>query len=150
MANKRLKRTIKYHGRAGKPMVHTTATGRKYIMVRAKGGGVKRLYEGSLYTEGRGGKKIKLRLRNPIKPFAKYEDIPFVLKELVRVRAGYEGGKFLRGEILRLSKKERDTIDKWLISIKHPLIYEPSTQEYRIEAIIKELARYGKAVRKSN
>ena len=44
-------RTITYHGRTGKPEIHKTKTGRKYIMVRAEGGGVKRLYSGSRYYE---------------------------------------------------------------------------------------------------
>lgn len=34
---KRSKKRITYHGRAGYPVIHTTDTGRKYIMVRAKG-----------------------------------------------------------------------------------------------------------------
>ena len=40
----RSKRKMTYHGRTGYPLIHTTETGRKYIMVRKKGGGVKRLY----------------------------------------------------------------------------------------------------------
>lgn len=47
----RSKKKITYHGRTGRPVVHQTATGRKYIMVRAEDGGVKRLYEGSRYYE---------------------------------------------------------------------------------------------------
>ncbi len=43
-------KAITYHGRTGRPVVHTTADGRHYIMVRATGGGTKRLYEGSKYT----------------------------------------------------------------------------------------------------
>ena len=57
---------IIYHGRKGKPEVHKTATGRKYIMVRAEGGGTKRLYEGSLYYEEpsrQRGKKTWKRLK---------------------------------------------------------------------------------------
>ena len=54
---KRTKKKITYHGRSGYPVIHTTKTGRRYIMVRAKGGGAKRLYEGSLYTEN--GNKVK-------------------------------------------------------------------------------------------
>ena len=44
-------KSITYHGRKGRPVIHTTATGRKYIMVRAEGGGTKRLYNGSRYYE---------------------------------------------------------------------------------------------------
>lgn len=51
---KRIKRTVKatrnivYHGRKGKPKIHLTKELLKpYIMVRKKGGGVKRLYLGS-------------------------------------------------------------------------------------------------------
>lgn len=40
---------VTYHGRSGRPVVHMTAAGRRYVMVRKKGGGVKRLYEGSRY-----------------------------------------------------------------------------------------------------
>lgn len=56
----RSKKTITYHGRSGKPIVHITQSGRKYIMVRAKGGGVKRLYEGSLYRENGRIKRLVL------------------------------------------------------------------------------------------
>lgn len=58
---KRTKKIIKYHGREGHPEIHTTAAGRRYIMVRAKGGGVKRLYEGSKYVvDGGLVKRLKL------------------------------------------------------------------------------------------
>ena len=50
---KRTKNLITYHGRSGHPVIHVNKQGRRYIMVRAKGGkGVKRLYEGSKYSEG--------------------------------------------------------------------------------------------------
>jgi len=54
----RTRRRISYHGRVGHPIVHTAKTsGRKYIMVRKSGGGVKRLYEGSKYRmDGRKGR----------------------------------------------------------------------------------------------
>lgn len=58
---KRSKRTIDYHGRKGKPVIHTAKEGRKYIMVRKKGGGVKRLYQGSKYTTG-SGRKVRLKV----------------------------------------------------------------------------------------
>ena len=57
----RTKEAITYHGRTGRPEIHTTKSGRRYIMVRAKGGGVKRLYEGSKYAEN--GKVRVLRLK---------------------------------------------------------------------------------------
>ena len=47
----RSKNLIKYHGRSGHPKIHANKAGKRYIMVRKKGGGVKRLYEGSGYTE---------------------------------------------------------------------------------------------------
>lgn len=40
----RSKRVLTYHGRSGKPMIHTCEKGKKYIMVRKKGGGAKRLF----------------------------------------------------------------------------------------------------------
>lgn len=46
---RRAKNKITYHGRTGRPMVHRTRTGREFMMVRANGGGTKRLYEGSRY-----------------------------------------------------------------------------------------------------
>ena len=56
---KRSKNLITYHARSGHPVIHSlqplspSRPGRRYIMVRAKGGkGVKRLYEGSKYSEG--------------------------------------------------------------------------------------------------
>jgi len=59
---KRSKKTIDYHGRKGKPVVHTTKNGsRKYIMVRKKNGGVKRLYQGSKYQTGE-NKIVRLKI----------------------------------------------------------------------------------------
>jgi len=61
----RSKKKITYHGRTGRPVVHQTATGRKYTMVRAEDGGTRRLYEGSLYYEEpsrQRGKKTMKRL----------------------------------------------------------------------------------------
>jgi len=41
----RSKRKMTYHGRIGHPLIHKTNDGKKqFIMVRAKGGGTKRLY----------------------------------------------------------------------------------------------------------
>jgi len=57
---RRSKRLIQYHGRKGHPVVHYTESGKKYIMVRKKGGGVKRLYEGSKYRENGKVKRLKL------------------------------------------------------------------------------------------
>jgi len=54
------KNIISYHGRSGKPVIHKTKGGRLYIMVRATGGGTKRLYDGSKYTDD--GKTKVLRL----------------------------------------------------------------------------------------
>ena len=53
-------KTITYHGRKGRPVIHEAKDGRKYIMVRKKGGGVKRLYEGSKYKENKKTKSLKL------------------------------------------------------------------------------------------
>lgn len=55
---------IRYHGREGRPVVHQDEkTGRLYIMVRKKGGGTKRLYEGSSYrVEKKGGPTRILRV----------------------------------------------------------------------------------------
>ena len=57
---KRSKKQITYHGRKGKPVIHTSKSGKKYIMVRKKGGGVKRLYEGSKYKENGESKRLTL------------------------------------------------------------------------------------------
>jgi hypothetical protein len=43
-------------------VVHKAKSGRKFIMVRKKGGGVKRLYEGTKYAVDRARKVFK-RLR---------------------------------------------------------------------------------------
>lgn len=60
---KRSTRVIRYHGREGRPVIHQSKTGRLYIMVRAKGGGTKRLYEGARYrVEKKGGPTRTLRL----------------------------------------------------------------------------------------
>lgn len=61
---RKARRNIRYHGREGRPMIHEDGQGRQYIMVRKKGGGTKRLYEGSLYSEEKGDKSRKrLRLK---------------------------------------------------------------------------------------
>lgn len=57
---RRTKKTISYHGRVGHPEIHHSKSGKKYIMVRAVGGGTKRLYEGSKYMSH--GKIKRLRL----------------------------------------------------------------------------------------
>lgn len=49
---RRSRRSITYHARSGKPIIHQADNGRLYIMVRAPGGrGTKRLYSGSKYQE---------------------------------------------------------------------------------------------------
>lgn len=40
----RSKRKITYHGRSGYPVIHKGSRGGKYIMVRKKGGGTKKMY----------------------------------------------------------------------------------------------------------
>lgn len=59
---RRSKKSITYHGRSGRPIIHQAQSSRLYIMVRAKGGGVKRLYCGSKYQEN--GKVVRLDLSN--------------------------------------------------------------------------------------
>jgi len=57
----RLKRKITYHGRSGYPVVHIDSkTLKRYIMVRNKDRGTKRLYEGTKHREN--GKIKELRL----------------------------------------------------------------------------------------
>ena len=56
----RTKKKITYHGRSGYPTIHKTKTGKKYIMVRKKGGGVKRLYRGAKYKENGKVKRLKV------------------------------------------------------------------------------------------
>ncbi len=54
---KRTRHTVRYHNRPGRPQIHTAKSGRRYIMVRAEGGGTKRLYEGSKYWSHKDGGK---------------------------------------------------------------------------------------------
>jgi hypothetical protein len=51
---------IAYHGRGGRLIIHNSKSGKRYIMTRKKGGGSKRLYEGSKYKTD--GKTKTLRL----------------------------------------------------------------------------------------
>lgn len=51
-----------YHSRKGRALIHITDTERRFIMVRAKGGGTKRLYEGSYYALARKPRTKKIRL----------------------------------------------------------------------------------------
>ena len=60
MPTKKRGKTITYHGRKGKPIIHVSKSGKKYIAVRAKGGGVKRLYRGSKYKENGKEKRLKI------------------------------------------------------------------------------------------
>jgi len=49
---KKSKRIIDYHGRKGHPIIHYCKNRKKtYIMVRAKGGGTKRLYAYQKYMK---------------------------------------------------------------------------------------------------
>lgn len=57
---RRTTKTITYHGRSGRPMVHKTPRGKEYIMVRAKGGGTQRLYEGSEYRTNHRTRRLRL------------------------------------------------------------------------------------------
>ena len=56
----RSKKKITHHKRAGYPHIHKTEKGKKYIMIRAKGGGVKRLYEGSSHSLNHKTERLKL------------------------------------------------------------------------------------------
>jgi len=58
---KRSRRKMTYHGRSGYPVIHTTKTGREFIMVRKSGGGVKRLYLVNGKVPKKHMKKIKHR-----------------------------------------------------------------------------------------
>jgi len=40
----RSKKALTYHGRTGHPILHETDTGKEFIMVRATGGGTKKLF----------------------------------------------------------------------------------------------------------
>jgi hypothetical protein len=41
---KRSKELMTYHGRKGHPLIHKAKTGKSFIMVRKRGGGVKKLF----------------------------------------------------------------------------------------------------------
>ena len=56
----RAKKSKMYHGRVGRPLIHITKSGRKFVMVRAKGGGTRRLYAGSKYRENGTVKRLVL------------------------------------------------------------------------------------------
>lgn len=61
MKLRRTKNAITYHGRTGHPFIHTSNTGKKFVMVRKKGGGTRRMYKGSIYKEN--GKSRRLVLK---------------------------------------------------------------------------------------
>jgi len=58
---RRAKSKIKYHGREGRPVIHKSGTGKRYIMVRKRGGGTKRLYEGSAYRQNGRVRRLTLK-----------------------------------------------------------------------------------------
>ena len=56
----RAKKSKMYHGRVGRLVIHITKSGRKFVMVRKPGGGVRRLYAGSKYKENGAVKRLVL------------------------------------------------------------------------------------------
>lgn len=58
----------------------------------------------------------------------------------LQARVWYEGGRFLNGDVARLSAAERAAVDAYLVEIGHPLASEPGTQESRIVRYAKEIA----------
>ena len=55
--------------------------------------------------------------------------------------AKYENGRFVSDSWSRMSKTDRDLIDKWLVEIEHPLAFEPGTQGSRIESLVREFGQ---------
>lgn len=67
---------------------------------------------------------------------------PFEVRELARTRVAYEGGRFLREAIARLSGDARARIVAWAIDTDQPGIFDPQTTDQLIEALIRaEYAR---------
>lgn len=52
----------------------------------------------------------------------------------------YSPDRQLAWDIQWLTTEKKNLIDKWLVSIQHPLAYEPGTQEQRVREIVKEMA----------
>lgn len=55
--------------------------------------------------------------------------------------ATYEGGQFLNGDVARMPAADKAAVDAHLVSIAHPMAYEPGTQESRIVRYARELVR---------
>jgi len=59
---RRSRKLMTYHGCSGKPIIHQADNSKLYIMVRvAKGGGTKRLYEGTAYAENGRVRRLSLK-----------------------------------------------------------------------------------------
>jgi len=56
----RNKKRVCYHGRCEHLLVHYSKSGKKYVLVRKKGGDTRRLYNGSYYFTGREKKLLVL------------------------------------------------------------------------------------------
>lgn len=39
-----------------------------------------------------------------------------------------------------MSQGARDRVDRWLVSVEHPLVSEPGTQEHRFREVCREWA----------
>lgn len=50
----------------------------------------------------------------------------------------YADGRFIHDAFFRMSQTERNSVDKWLVDVAHPLAFEAGTQESRIVALVKE------------
>lgn len=48
-----------WHGRVGHPVIHKDKLGRTYVMVRAKGGGTRRLYNYRKYLRKKRAKRTR-------------------------------------------------------------------------------------------
>lgn len=60
---RRTKNPVRYHGREGHPVVHEDKRGKRFMMARAKGGGTKRIYEGTKIRVGKGPRSQKVLLK---------------------------------------------------------------------------------------
>lgn len=103
-------------------------------VVLLKNGEIIREYNGTVTKDGGPGSGVEGHVTSE-----RASSVPESMKSALSQIRVY-GEKGAPDVFFRMSKADRDSFDKWLISIKHPLAYEAGTQEHRFKMVAKELS----------
>lgn len=66
-----------------------------------------------------------------------FSTFPEVARAIARLKRGDTRGP--DWEFMHFNASDRNLFDDWLVRFKHPLAFEPGTQEQRFKAIVKEI-----------